>query len=89
MDRILDTINEDDTDLNTSSSETTGDYLPSVTPKQRSFADTVQTQNRDKKALREKILRDKIAKLQEELYDTEQALDYNASDPYAGRNPPI
>ena len=79
MDRILDTINEDETDLNTSSSETTGDYLPTVTPKQRSFADTVPVhkQNRDNKALREKILRDKIAKLQEELYDTEQALCQN------------
>jgi hypothetical protein len=70
MDRVLDTINEDDTDLNTSSSETTGDNLPTVTPKQRSFADTVHKQNRDNKPLREKILRDKIATLQEELYNT-------------------
>ncbi len=61
MDRILDIINEDEADLNTSSSETTGDYLPTVTPKQRSFTDTVHKQNRDNKALREKILRDKIA----------------------------
>ena len=87
MDRTLDTINEDDTDLYTSSSDTTGDNLPTVTPKQRSFADTVQKQNRDNKALREKILREKIAQLQEELYDTEQALDYNATDPYGGRTP--
>jgi hypothetical protein len=68
MDRILDTINEDDTDLNTSSSETTGDNIPTVTPKQRSFADTVHKQNRDNKALREKILRDKIATLQEDTH---------------------
>ncbi len=88
MDRTLDTINEDDTDLNTNSSDSTGDNLPTVTPKQRSFADTVQNQNRDNKALREKILHDKIAQLQEELNETEQALDYNATDHYAGRNPP-
>jgi hypothetical protein len=87
MDRILITINEDETDLNISSSDYTGDKLPTVTPKQRSFADTVNKQNRDDKALREKILRDKIAKLQEELYDTEHALDYNAQDPYGGRTP--
>ncbi len=42
MDRTLDTINEDETDLYTSSSETNGDNLPTVTPKQRTFADTVQ-----------------------------------------------
>jgi hypothetical protein len=53
-------------------------------PKQRSFADTVNKQNRDNKALREQILLDKIAKLQEELYDTEHALDYAATDPYGG-----
>ena len=68
MDRTLDTINEDDTDLYTSSSENTGDTLPTVTPKQRSFADTAQKQNRDNKALREKILRDKIATLQEDTH---------------------
>jgi hypothetical protein len=86
MDRTLDTIDEDATDLYTSSSETHGDNLPTVTSKQRTFADTVQKQNRENKALREKILRDKIAQLQEELY--EQALNYNANDPDAGRHPP-
>ena len=45
MDRTLETIDEDATDLYTSSSETNGDNLPTVTPKQRSFADTVHKQN--------------------------------------------
>ena len=63
MDRTLDTIDEDATDLYTSSSETNDDNLPTVTPKQRTLADTVQKQNRENKALREKILRDKIAQL--------------------------
>jgi hypothetical protein len=87
MDRIIATITEDETYLTTSSSETTGHNLPTVTPKQRSFADTVTVtkQNRENKALREKILREKIAELQSELY--EQALDYNATDPYGGRTP--
>ena len=87
MDRSLATINEEETDLNTSSSATTGDTLPTVTPKQWSFADTIKKQNRENMALREKILREKIAQLQEELYDTEQALDYNDKDPYGGRTP--
>jgi hypothetical protein len=71
----------------TSSSDTTGGDLPTVTPKQRSFADTINKQNRENKALREQLLRDKITQLEQQLYATEQALDYNANDPNGGRTP--
>jgi 3-methyladenine DNA glycosylase AlkC len=86
MDRTLEIIHENETVHITSSSDTTSDdlHVPTVTPKQRSFADTVNKQNRENKALREKLLREKIAQLEEQLYATEQALDYNASDPNGG-----
>ncbi len=87
MDRNLDTIHEHEPVPITSSSDTTGDDLPTVTPKQRSFADTVNKQNRENKALREQILRDKIKQLEQQLYATEQALDYNANDPNGRRTP--
>jgi hypothetical protein len=88
MDRNLETIHEHDTVPISSSSDTTGDDLPTVTPRQRSFTDTVNKQNRENKVLlRDKLIREKIAQLEEQLYETEQALDYEAHDPLGGRTP--
>ena len=78
----LDTISEETVHVQGSSDTTKYVDLP-ATPKVRSFADTVPRQNMDNRMLREKI-----AQLTEELNEKEQELnDKDSYGDYVGRTP--
>ena len=76
----LDTISEETVHVQASSDTTEYEDLP---PKVRSFIDTVQRQN-----MENRMLREKIAQLTEELNEKEQELnDKDSYGDYVGRTP--
>ncbi len=82
-DSLDNTISEEIVHVQGSSDTTKYVDLPPETPQVRSFADTVQRQN-----MENRILREKIAQLTEELNEKEQELnDKDSYADYVGRTP--
>ncbi len=90
MHRSLSPVSEEDQHTS-SSSATSSEYLPTVTPITRTFTATIERQNDENEKLRKKIaqLQATLKATRDDLHDTAEVLAANVSRAHRPSTPPL